>query len=384
MGLPGIHTRQPLSFVKTIFFYTFGIVKQTIAIIAMFVVAFAPLYFVSHKPPQEPPAEQITEQPARRLRMVVAGDLMQHTPQLTAARLNGEDYDFTPSFRYVAHYFREADLAVVNLETTLSREGGYSGYPCFCSPAEVAYAMRYMGIDVALLANNHCLDRGAAGVRRTADILDECDIERMGVFRDSADYNKNNIKYLTRGGVRLAMLNYTYGTNGIPTPKGVVVNRLDTVAMKRDLCSICPDSVDCVVAFVHWGNEYERRPNRNQRQLAEWMKRHGVDIIIGSHPHVVQPYEQDDEGKIVAYSLGNFISNQRKRYTDGGLMVTIDIEEVKMGEFKFSINSTPVWVRRPDYTLLPPEVGDTIRLDAASRTAYNLFMSDTRKVLLNE
>jgi poly-gamma-glutamate synthesis protein (capsule biosynthesis protein) len=281
----------------------------------------------------------------------------------------------------VAHYFRDADLAVVNLETTLSREGNYSGYPCFCSPAEVAYAMRYMGIDVALLANNHCLDRGAVGVRRTADILDECDIERMGVFRDSTDYSRNNIKYLTRGGVRLAMLNYTYGTNGIPTPKGVVVNQLDTVTMKRDLHSISPDSVDCVVAFVHWGNEYERRPNRNQRKLAEWMKCHGVDIIIGSHPHVVQPYEQDKDGKIVVYSLGNFISNQRKRYTDGGLIVTIDIEEVEQGELKYSISHIPVWVRRPDYTLLPPEVGDTIRLDAASRTAYNLFMADTKKLL---
>lgn len=347
----------------------------------MFVVAFAPLYFVSQQESQQVPQ---VEKPKKRLRMVVAGDLMQHTPQLTAARFGEEVYDFTPSFRYVAHYFRDADLAVVNLETTLSREGDYSGYPCFCSPAEVAYAMRYMGIDVALLANNHCLDRGAAGVRRTAAVLDECGIERMGVFRDSADYNKNRVKYLTRGGVRLAMLNYTYGTNGIPSPKGVAVNRLDTVAMKSDLCSIFPDSVDCVVAFVHWGNEYERRPNRSQRQLAEWMKRHGADIIIGSHPHVVQPYEQDDEGKIVAYSLGNFISNQRKRYTDGGLIVTIDIEEVESEGFKFSINSTPVWVRRPDYTLLPPDVGDTIHLDAASRTAYNLFMSDTRKLLFGE
>ena len=348
----------------------------------MFVAAFVPLCFVQFvEPCQEPPGVKL---PPRRMRMVVAGDLMQHTPQLTAALQTDGGYDFTESFRYVAQYFRQADLAVVNLETTLSREGRYSGYPCFCSPAEVAYAMRDMGVDVALLANNHCLDRGAVGVKRTADILDECGVERMGVFRDSADYSMNNVKYIRRGGVRLAMLNYTYGTNGIPVPKGVVVNRLDSAVVVRDLHSIRNDEVDCVVAFVHWGNEYERRPNRNQRQMAELMKRCGVDIIIGSHPHVVQPYEQDEEGKIVVYSLGNFVSNQRKRHTDGGLIVMIDIEEDASGELKYYINHVPVWVHLPKYRILPPEVADTLSMNVAAREAYHLFMSDTRKLLLGE
>lgn len=345
----------------------------------MCVVALLPLWILSQRDLcQEPPQVEL---PPKRMRMVVAGDLMQHTPQLTAALQADGSYDYTESFRYVANYFRDADLAVVNLETTLSREGNYTGYPCFCSPAEVADEMVDMGVDVALLANNHCLDRGAVGVRRTADILDECKIERMGVFRDSVDFALNNIKYIERGGVRLAMVNYTYGTNGIPVPKGVVVNMLDTVAVARDLKMIRENEVDCVVAFVHWGNEYERRPNRQQRQMAEFMKRNGVDIIVGSHPHVVQPYEQDENGKIVVYSLGNFISNQRKRYTDGGLMAVIDIEEDMGGELKYYINCIPVWVHRPKYTILPPAVGDTIRLDAASREAYSVFMTDTQKLL---
>lgn len=345
----------------------------------MCVVALLPLWILSQRDLcQEPPQVEL---PPKRMRMVVAGDLMQHTPQLTAALQADGSYDYTESFRYVANYFRDADLAVVNLETTLSREGNYTGYPCFCSPAEVADEMVDMGVDVALLANNHCLDRGAVGVRRTADILDECKIERMGVFRDSVDFALNNIKYIERGGVRLVMVNYTYGTNGIPVPKGVVVNMLDTVAVARDLKMIRENEVDCVVAFVHWGNEYERRPNRQQRQMAEFMKRNGVDIIVGSHPHVVQPYEQDENGKIVVYSLGNFISNQRKRYTDGGLMAVIDIEEDMGGELKYYINCIPVWVHRPKYTILPPAVGDTIRLDAASREAYSVFMTDTQKLL---
>ena len=377
----GLCAWQPYSFVNMIFFYIFDIVKQIVAIISMFVVAFTPLYFMqSEGLCQEPPGVKL---PPRCVRIVVAGDLMQHTPQLTAARQADGSYDFTESFRFVADYFRNADLAVVNLETTLSAEGNYSGYPCFCSPAKVADAMVDMGVDVALLANNHCLDRGAVGVRRTADILDSCAIERMGVFRDSVDFHRNNIKYLERGGVCIAMLNYTYGTNGIPTPKGVVVNHLDSALVVRDLARIDRSKADCVVAFVHWGNEYERKPNRDQRKMAELMKSNGVDIIIGSHPHVVQPYEQDKDGKIVVYSLGNFVSNQRKRYTDGGLMVLIDIEENTQGELKYYISNVPVWVKLPKYQIITPAVGDTMRMDATSREAYQIFMNDTR-VLLNK
>lgn len=353
--------------------------KNLLAILLMFVVAFVPLHFVAmpdlcHESPG-------VKFPPKRVRLVVAGDLMQHTPQLTAARQMDGSYNYTESFRFVAPYFRGADLAVVNLETTLSVEGNYSGYPCFCSPAEVAHAMRDMGIDVAVLANNHCLDRGQVGVKRTADILDECGIGRMGVFRDSVDFERNNIKYIERGGVRLAMVNYTYGTNGIHVPKGVMVNMLDSVSVVRDLRSICRDKVDCVIAFVHWGNEYERKPNYSQRKMAELMKRNGVDIIIGSHPHVVQPYEVDENGRIVVYSLGNFVSNQRKRFTDGGLVVIIDIEEDINGKLKYYISDIPVWVKLPKYQILPPEIGDTMRMDAALREAYQIFMADTRKLL---
>lgn len=360
-------------------FYIFGIVKNLLAILVMFVVAFVPLHFVTkrdlcHEQPQ-------VMRPPKRVRIVVAGDLMQHTPQLKAARQADSSYNFSESFRYVANYFREADLAVVNLETTLSYHGPYSGYPCFCSPVEVADAMVGMGVDVALLANNHCLDRGARGVRATADILDSCGIVRMGVFRDSVDYAISSVRYMCAGDVSLAMVNYTYGTNGIPVPKGVVVNPLDTVFIGRELASIDRQKVDCVVAFVHWGNEYERKPNRSQRAMADFMKRNGVDIIVGSHPHVVQPYEIDSVGKIVVYSLGNFVSNQSKRYTDGGLIVTIDIEEDMNGELKYYLNYTPVWVHRPKYIILPPSVGDTLRMNSLSREAYDIFMTDTRKLL---
>ena len=365
----------------------FEIVKSLLVILLMFVSAFAPVFF--NDGGKESTFEGRWSR-VRMVRIVAAGDLMQHLPQVMAARLKDDTtkYDYTPSFRYVASRFRDADLSIVNLETTLSESGPYYGYPCFKSPAEVANAMQDMGIDVAALANNHCCDRGAYGIKSTAEILDNRGISRVGVYRDSVEYKANNVLYLKRSGMSFAIVNYTYGTNGINIPKGMVVNHLDSVAIRRDLASINRDSVDCVIAVVHWGNEYERQPNREQKKMADFMRRSGVDIILGSHPHVVQPFEVDDRG-VTLYSLGNFVSNQRTHYRDGGLIATIDVmivergegDEVKSRNVKYDLDVTPVWVHLPDYAVIPPEVGDAMQMNYDSRMRYNRFMEDTREHL---
>lgn len=131
---------------------------------------------------------------------------------------------------------------------------------------------------------------------------------------------------------------------------------------------------------MHWGNEYERRPNKVQRQLAGFLRRHGVDLIVGSHPHVVQPYEQDSNG-IVLYSLGNFVSNQRKRYCDGGIVATVEVTRSPDGSLRYSLELTPVWVLTPGYRITPSEVGDTLSMPADSRQRYERFMTDTRLLL---
>ena len=377
-----------LRFDNSVYLAIFEIVKSLLAILLMFASAFAPMFFVEDGGKESVSGGSWSR--VRTVRIVAAGDLMQHIPQVFAARLKGDTtkYDYTPSFRYVASRFRDADLSIVNLETTLSKSGPYYGYPCFKSPAEVADAMQDMGIDVATLANNHCCDRGAYGIKSTAEILDKRAIARVGVYRDSVEYKANNVLYIKRGGMSFAIVNYTYGTNGINVPKGMVVNHLDSVAMQRDLASINRDSVDCVIAVVHWGNEYERQPNREQRKMADFMRRSGVDIILGSHPHVVQPFEVDDKG-ITLYSLGNFVSNQRTRYRDGGLIATIDVTIVERGEgdvvadrdVKYDLGITPVWVHLPDYAVIPPEVGDVMEMNYDSRRRYNVFMSDTRELL---
>lgn len=318
------------------------------------------------------------------VRIVFGGDLMQHMPQVLAARTADGGYDYSRSFEHVARYFREADVAVVNLETTLSPDGRYSGYPCFCSPVEVADAMVDMGIDIAVMANNHCCDRAGSGIGSTVEALERRGIRHTGVYVDSADYRRNNILRFECGGVRFAMINYTYGTNGIPVPEGRMVNLIDTIVMARDMAAVDRDSIDCLVAFMHWGNEYERRENLRQRQLADFLRRHGADIIIGSHPHVIQPFVADSAG-VVFYSLGNLVSNQQRRYCDGGLIATVDVIRCDtLPRLRYDVVATPVWVLCPDYRILPPEVADTLGMPDDARRRYEQFIADTNSLLYQQ
>lgn len=357
----------------------FVAMRIVIAIFFMLLVAFSPFAI---KQQTEPILPQVDSTPLRyRLRIVAAGDLMMHTPQLTSARRGDGSYDFSHSMRYVAPYFQDADVAIVNLETTIAQAPPYTGYPCFKSPVAVVQAMRDMGIDIAALANNHCCDGGANGIKTTTKVLDSLGIMHLGTYADSLDYKQNRILYIKHNNISLAVVNYTYGTNGLPTPRGMIVNRLDTISMANDFAIAKSKGVDCLVAIVHWGNEYERKPNKQQRRLAEFMRRNGVDIILGSHPHVVQTVEVDSINGVTLWSMGNFVSNQRKRYCDGGIIGVIDIEREGNTPLRYSLKVVPVWVRRDGYVILPPEVGDTIKMNDYERERYLQFMDDTQRLL---
>lgn len=310
-----------------------------------------------------------------QIRMLFAGDVMQHLPQVAAARRD-DNYDYGATFAAVKPHFEAADLVVVNLETTLTRKPIYTGYPRFRSPIALADALGQAGVDVAVLANNHCCDGDAEGVFTTAAELDRCGIRHTGVFADSLSRVARNPLYITIRGVRFALLNYTYATNGIPIPKGVVVNQIDTTVIAADLAAARHAGVDCTVAFMHWGEEYERQANAAQRYLAGFLRRHGADVVIGSHPHVIQPIEADST-HVVVYSLGNFVSNQRQRYSDGGLMATVEATKHPSGRMTYAVIPIPVWVALPGYRILPPEAADTMALPAAWRT----FSEDTAELL---
>lgn len=315
------------------------------------------------------------------IRLVFGGDLMQHMPQVDAARTADGTYDYSESFAYVAPMFRDADIAILNLETTLTTSGYYTGYPCFASPTAVADEIADMGIDLALLANNHCCDRNAKGIDTTIEELDKRAIRHIGVYKDSLDRAQNNIAYLTARDLRFAVVNYTYGTNGIPVPKGRHVNLIDTIAIKSDLATICRDSIDMVIACMHWGNEYERKQNREQIRLRDMLRREGVDIIIGSHPHVVQPFEVDST-HVTFYSLGNLVSNQQRRHCDGGLIAEIEVIRCDtINGVQLRATAHPVWVLCSGYRILPRHIGDTLTMTNDARRRYEEFMADTEELL---
>lgn len=316
----------------------------------------------------------------RRARIVFGGDVMAHTPQLSAAQ-TADGYSFDRSFEYVTPILQQADLAVVNLETTLSRRPPYTGYPMFRTPAELAITLQHAGVDVAALANNHICDRGASGITTTVSVLNSLKINYMGAYADSV---ASQPLYVLASDITIAMLNYTYGTNGLPTPRGMVVNRIDTVQMAADIVAIDRTRADVVCVMLHWGEEYQRRPNRAQRAVAEFCRRQGVELIIGSHPHVVQPIECDSAARwATVYSLGNMVSNQQWRYSDGGLLAEVTVSRVGNATPSIAVRPIPIWVLCPDYRIVPQSVGDTLTMNSAARYRYTQFINDCRTLLKN-
>lgn len=259
------------------------------------------------------------ERPIAPLTLSFSGDVIQHRPQVNAAR-TATGYDFSGNFKYIDTVWRSVDFAIVNYETTVSLDGTQTMYPRFSAPGDVAAFLRRAGVDVMALANNHCVDKGMAGVRKTLHTMDSLGFMTTGLYIDTLVASRPLM--LCRDNYRVALLNYTYSTNGMAIPRGVMVNLIDTLRIKNDIHKARQDSSTHIVAFMHWGVEYQRKANRDQRALASWLRTNGVDVVIGSHPHVVQDI---DTALRTVYSLGNFISNQQDQYTDSGLTVKVTL-----------------------------------------------------------
>lgn len=294
------------------------------------------------------------------------GDLMCHGGQLEDARNSDGSYDFTHMFSLIKPMISEVDLAFANFETVLAgADKKFTGYPTFNSPDEFAYAIKNAGFDVLTTANNHCLDRGFQGLSRTINVLEELGFYRTGTF--STEEESNQILIINVKGIRLAVLAYTYGTNGInpPSDKKFSVAYINTTKMKEDIIGAKKLGVDKVIVCIHWGEEYQRYPNSTQKKIATELFENGADIIFGSHPHVIQPMEVktvvDENGKekkvFIIYSMGNFISNQRKKYTDSGVIVRLRlIKNGKTGETiidKIDYIPTYVSVKSGKFRILP-------------------------------
>jgi poly-gamma-glutamate synthesis protein (capsule biosynthesis protein) len=302
------------------------------------------------------------------LRLAFCGDLMQHMPQVRAAR-TGDDYDYMPCFAEVRRLWDGADFVIANLETTLA-DGGFSGYPCFASPWQLARDAARSGIGVMTTANNHCCDRGLRGVERTIGYLDSLGVAHSGTWRDSASYRALNPLILRKKGFRIALLNYTYDTNGVPVPRGTVASLIDTTQIAADISRARDSLATNIIAFMHWGEEYQREPSAGQRELASWLHRRGVDLVVGSHPHVVQPAEYYVEGGdtlgVTVYSLGNFVSNQREFPRYGGLVASVAIRKPDSpdGRYSYRMRLARTYVsldyRGHSYVVVPEQQLDSL------------------------
>lgn len=326
-----------------------------------------------------------------RLTLIFTGDIMGHDTQIASALATGDHgYDYRPCFAYLEPYFSGADLVIGNLEVTFAGPP-YKGYPQFSSPDELADALKMAGFDILVTANNHALDRGIEGVERTVRQLDQRGILHTGTFTGPAARMKHYPLVVEKDGIRIALLNYTYGTNGLKVPPPAIVNRIDTVQIKKDMEKAAGARPDFILVTMHWGNEYEPDESPVQSELASFLFRQGADAVIGSHPHVVQPIRGSGKGDLVAYSMGNFISNQRDRFRNGG--ITFELELVKDSEGRRIENPgyLPVWVHKPVtkngtlFTLVPAALeSGSVQipgLTGPDRSMMEQFLLDTRATL---
>ena len=246
-----------------------------------------------------------------RLTLLFAGDFMQHQTQIDAAKTK-DGYDYSDCFKHLKDEISSADIAIGNLEVTLGGKP-YTGYPAFSAPDEFLYALHDAGFDIMLTANNHCLDRGQKGLERTIAILDSMDIPYAGTYINDEERSAKYPLLIEENDIRVVLLNYTYGTNGIEVREPNVVNFIDKAVMATDIEKAKEMNPDAIIACMHWGEEYVQLPSKEQIQLAEWLLSQGVDHIIGSHPHVVHPVELrtdslNNKQNIFLSSFGHFIS----------------------------------------------------------------------------
>ena len=313
---------------------------------------------VENHPEEIDPSSEPEEEPwePQSVHLLSAGDNLIHSSLYEQAAARSEDggYDFTYLYENVASYLSSADITTINQETVIVPSNSPSTYLLFNSPPELAsYVTDLCGVDVLNLANNHCLDQGTDGLGECLSFWGENypDVLTTGVYQNEADYQTTRLKEVD--GITFAFLGMTELTNGLSLASGseiIIDQALDDAGLARLQAEIerADEASDIVIMNVHWGDEYSFTPTDRQRYLAQQMAEWGVDIIIGHHPHVLQPVEtietSDGRTALVAYSLGNFASAQADAYCLVGGILDYTVErETEGGEAVLtSYSLTPV------------------------------------------
>ncbi len=287
------------------------VVKWILGVLAVGLVLFGLLFFLDkgeNSDEIESKEKNESKEEVSKLSLVMVGDALLHSSVYNDAYKNGV-YDFTSQLEYIKPIVSKYDLAFYNQETILGgTEIGLSDYPTFNSPQEFGDAMIDAGFNIVNLATNHTLDRGEQAVINSANYWKTKDVLTAGSYASFEEASKINIK--EKNGIKYALLSYTYGTNGISVPSGkeYLVNLYSDEQAKRDIEAV-RDDVDLLLVSMHWGTEYRTEPTDEQKRQAEYLASLGADIIIGTHPHVIEPITYIDD-TLVIYSLGNFISAQ--------------------------------------------------------------------------
>lgn len=304
------------------------------------------------------------------LRLSFVGDLMCHSQQFEAAKVSEDSFDFSPDYTFIKEFLSSADITFGNLETvTAGRQRKYSGYPLFNTPDEYVTALKEAGFDFIFTSNNHSLDRGELGIIKTIENLNRNSLSYTGTFLNQRD--RDSLRILTVNGFKLAVFSYTYGTNGNYIPKGkpYLFNPIDTVLIKNDITTARKNDADIILVYFHFGDEYKRSPSKDQVDIVNKTVSYGADLIIGSHPHVLQPvnfykgYNARLDSVLVAYSLGNFISGQRDRYKDTGAILNIELRKSKQTDSVYfgELSFLPTWVykgftgNKNEFIIMPSE-----------------------------
>lgn len=332
------------------------------------------------------PASQQTLVQDQSISLLAVGDIMYHSTQIK--KTNGA-YDFEDNFKYVADQITAADVAVANFESTTTTAYAYSGYPAFNTPIEAVTAIKNAGFDVVSTVNNHAIDSGKVGIIDTIDAFADAGIQTVGTQKEASD----GIVYREVKGIKLAFLAYSYGFNGLEgylsdEDLATMVNTIDETRIQSDITKTKSAGADFTIVFIHWGQEYRTSPTEYQEELGLKMLEWGANVVLGSHPHVVERAESveiDGEKRFIIYSLGNFISDQRLESVDDinterGAMIQLTLTKRGATNTVSSVSYFPTWVNkyqcpgRACYEVIPTKdvVEGTLALDVTQASMMRI------------
>lgn len=302
-----------------------------------------------------------------KITISAVGDLMCHSTQYKWAKVSADSFDFKPVFRIVKPYLEKADFTIGNLETVIagpSKE--YSGYPVFNTPKHFLEGLKDAGFDILVTANNHITDGRKDGIINTISEINNYDMMNVGTFVNRQESDSAIV--LMKNNIRFSLLAYTYALNinNLKREDSYMVNLIDTVKIKSDIENARQNNADFVIVYLHIGNENKREPDSYHRQTVRKVVEYGADVVLCASTHTLQPIEiihreNKNDSALVFYSLGNFISNQRWRFSDGGVIVNFSFyKNNRNGSTHIdNVGFLPIWVfkgingNKYEYVILP-------------------------------